>query len=214
MTVNTVAVLPGALTLDDQVYDPHTGFRDWAAIVCLMRDGDDVVITLASDPTPLRVPAHLPMQVHRRPSPSEADVAEFHPDAEVADAAHLSGMYAGDLAALAQAARARRESGVPAVEPETPAAAALRPLVAMYGGDLELVMEAIAGVAPDQVLAAARHAALAQSGANHVTPKPVEDDQVGAVTAAEVEERLGGWYAGDLAALLAPPPDAQPPAAD
>lgn len=214
MTVKTVAVLPGALTLDDLVYDPHTGFRDWTAIVSLARDADDVVITLASDPTPLRVPGHLPMQVHRHAPPSETEDPQFHPDAEVADAAHLSGMYAGDLAALAQAARIRREAGVPSVEPETPAAAALRPLVAMYGGDLELVMEAIAGIAPDHVLAAARHAALAQSGANHITPKPVEDEQVGAVTAAEVEQRLGEWYAGDLSALLPPTPKAEPPSAD
>jgi hypothetical protein len=163
-----------------------------------------VVITMAGDERPLRVSTCCPVQVRRRVGPltSEADEAQFPPDAPTASSAQLAQLYVGDIEALRQAARDHRADNRVTPHAETPAAAALRPLVAMYGGDLELVLEAIAGVAPDQVLAAARKAAMTESLAHHVTPRPVEDEQASNDANQMVEERMVGWYAGDIEALL------------
>lgn len=208
MTVRTQTILPTALTLDDHIWDPHEGVLAWVPIVALVRAGDVVEITLACDAAPLRVAVDQPIQVHRHVGPltPDADEAQFPPDAPTASPEQLAELYAGDIAALREAAQAHRERAKARPGGETPATAALRPLVAMYGGDLELVMEAIAGVAPDQVLAAARHAAMAQAFSEHVTPKPVEDEGASNEANESVEERMDGWYGGDISALLPPKP--------
>jgi hypothetical protein len=204
MTVRTENILPTSLCLDDHIGNPHEGGITWVPIVGLSRDGDHVLIMLAGEDRPLQVSTCCPVQVRRHVGPltPEADEAQFPPDAPTASPGQLAQLYVGDLDALRQAAREHSADTQATPQSETPAAAALRPLVAMYGGDLELVLEAIAGVAPDQVLAAARHAAMVQSLGHHVTPKPVEDEQASNEANLMVEERLGGWYAGDIEALL------------
>lgn len=204
MIVRTVNILPTALSLDDHVWDPREGVAAWVPIVALSRNGGFVEVTLECDPEPLRLPARSPIQVHRHVEPTRFgdDDAPGQPEVagEVTD--DLAQLYVGDLSALREAARAHRARVAAQPSAETPATAALRPLVSMYGGDLELVLEAIAGVAPDEVLTAARKAAMSLASSRHGTAGPVLDEQATNEANQSVEDRLGGWYPGDLGALL------------
>jgi hypothetical protein len=178
------------LSLADLVWDDHPEQQRWLTIVSIVLDGDHVLVTCAGDEQPLRIPADAFVGVRRivRTSPHPGDDADMH--------ALVAGHYPGDVAAASAAAAAHAD----AHQPPRPSGSPTQPYPnahyeGLYGGDLDHVVDAVGGT-PDPQTRDLRHAAtqrhLADAPAGSAAAEPTAE------TDEELDERMSGWYAGDI----------------
>lgn len=180
------SVFPARLGLGDLLFDPHEGFDAWLPIVALALEAEHVVVHLGSDPEPVALPVGRLVKVQRA-SEEELEVA---PGVEVS--ADKSNFYAGDIVAARTAARQHT-----ATTPPTPTGDG-RPAdpykSAWYPGDLDSVMGQSEGSAQ---AGERRRQAMSEKSKSAPRRKVSDQDEV-MKESDEVEERMGGWYAGDL----------------
>jgi hypothetical protein len=200
MSAQPENIMPSRLTLDDQIWDPHAGVEGWRPIVSLARVGDTVVIAVENDPKPLQVPAQVPVHVLRRMGPLGlvAERADAHDESASGADERLSCCY-GDLAGLTAA---HVEHSYGSVRSNGPAVPHPERLDGWYTGDLGEVPDSEAGVEAQRALQVARAAAMARMLDKHNARGPVVDEADSNDAVAEVEDRLPGWYGGDLSALI------------
>jgi hypothetical protein len=194
MTVDVDRIPALQLSLADMVWDDHPEQQRWLTVVSLALDVDHVLVTCAGDERPLRIPADAFVGVRRLvPAvPNAGDEAEVH--------AQISGFYPGDVA-LARAAAAAHAD---AHQPPRPSNSPTQPYPnshyeGLYGGDLDHVVDAVGGT-PDAETRDLRHAATRR----HLTD-PHDASSVAEPTAEtdeEIDERMSGWYAGDIGFIV------------
>ncbi len=178
------------LSLADMVWDDHPEKLRWLTVVSLARDVDHVLVTCAGDDLPLRIPADALVGVRRivASHPHAGDEAEVH--------AQISGSYPGDVSSASAAVAAHADAHLP----PRPSATPTRPYPnshyeGLYGGDLDHVVDAVGGT-PDAGTRDLRDAATKR----HLTD-PRDASSVAEPTAEtdeEIDERMSGWYAGDI----------------
>jgi len=194
MTVDVDRIPALQLSLADMVWDDHPEQQRWLTVVSLALDADHVLVTCAGDERPLRIPADAFVGVRRLvPAvPHTGDDAEVH--------AQISGYYPGDVALARAAASAHAD----AHQPPRPSAAPTQPYPnshyeGLYGGDLDHVVDAVGGT-PDTETRGRRHEATRR----HLTD-PHDSSSVAGPTSEtdeEIDERMYGWYAGDIGSIV------------
>lgn len=203
-------VFPVRLNLDDLLYDVRAS--RWLPLVALRLTDTAVLATLQDNPEPLALPKGRLVQV-RRVVVEEPEV----PSDEI-----YRTWYGGDLAAAAAAHAERNQAPVRApasagsdpyahaeLSSETPEVAAgdlagpaptpmaetPDPITGWYAGDLDAVL--IEHAATRAEIEARRQAHMSQKSTSR--PRPKGSDQTEVFQASdEVEERMGGWFGGDL----------------
>lgn len=182
------------LSLSDMIWDDHPAQQRWLGIVALALDAHHVVVTCEGDDQVLRFPGDVLVSV-RRIVPA---VPQTGDDAEVQ--ALIAAAYPGDVATARAAAAAHAHAhGAP-----TPSSSPTRPYPnshyeGLYGGDLDHVVDAVGG-SPDLQPRDLRDAATRR----HLTD-PHDSSGIAAPTAEtdeEIDERMSGWYAGDIDAIV------------
>lgn len=194
MTVRTETVPASWLTLHDQIWDPHPGAEGWRAVVSLAREGDDhLLVGLKSDPKPLRVACCSAVRVLRDHAEADAEEieAEAYHEAVEASGERLSGSFSGDLAALTAAA-AEHAARTRVTMNSEPGTHHPKHLHGWHAGDLAPIPEA----------EAARALAMARTAHRHACRCAVEDEQASNEAVEAVEDRMTGWYGGDLEAII------------
>lgn len=180
------------LSLADMVWDDHPEKQRWLTIVSLARDVDHVLVTCAGDDLPLRIPADALVGVRRivASHPHSGDEAEVH--------AQISGSYPGDVSSASAAVAAHADAHLP----PRPSATPTQPYpnshyAGLYGGDLDHVVDAVGGT-PDSGTRDLRDAAAKRlSAAQEATAA-----EPTAETDEELDERMSGWYGGDIGAVV------------
>ena len=177
------------LSLADMVWDDHPDQQRWLTVSSLELDVDHVRVTCTGDELPLRIPADALVGVRR----IVASVASSGDEAEVQ--AEIAGFYPGDVASVRAAVAAHAAAHLP----PSPSASPTRPYPnshyeGLYGGDLDHVVDAVGGT-PDAGTRGLRDAATKR----HLTD-PHESGAAAptAETDEEIDERMFGWYAGDI----------------
>ena len=190
MTVDVDRIPALQLSLADMIWDDHPEQQRWLTVVSLALDVDHVLVTCAGDDQPLRIPVDALVGVRRLIAsvPNTSDEAEVH--------AQISGYYPGDVASASEAVAAHADAHLAPQPSGTPT----RPYpnshyAGLYGGDLDHVVDAVGGT-PDTQTRDLRHAATQR----HLSDAP---DASGAAeptaeTDEEIDERMAGWYAGDI----------------
>ena len=189
MTVDVDRIPALQLSLADMVWDDHPEQRRWLTVVSLALDVDHVLVTCAGDGDPLRIPVDAFVGV-RRIVPSEPQSGD---EAEVN--AQMSGYYPGDVASASAAVAAHADAHL---QPR-PSGSPTHPYPnshyeGLYGGDLDHVVDAVGGT-PDAQTRDLRDAATKR----HLTdPHESGVAEPTAETDEEIDERMSGWYAGDI----------------
>lgn len=177
------SVFPARLSLGDLVFDPHEGVDAWLPIVALTLEAEHVVVRLGSDPEPVALPVGRLVKVHRAPEElGDTPVAEENVD----------NVYAGDIVAARAAVAARQHAATTAAIPSGDGRPADPYKSAWYPGDLDSVMGKGAEEAGER-----RRAVMSEKSTSAPRRKVSDQDEV-MKESDEVEERMGGWYAGDL----------------
>lgn len=193
MTVDVDRIPALQLSLADMVWDDHPEQQRWLIVVSLARDVDHVLVTCAGDQLPLRIPADALVGVRR--------IVAAHTHGGDEDVhAQISGYYPGDVASASAAVAAHADAHLP----PRPSATPTRPYPnshyeGLYGGDLDHVVDAVGGT-PDAGTRDLRRAATKR----HLTD-PRDASGVAEPTAEtdeEIDERMAGWYAGDIGFLV------------
>ncbi|MGB7980548.1 MAG: hypothetical protein WCF36_07120 [Candidatus Nanopelagicales bacterium] len=198
MDTHLDTVFPLQLTLEDLIYDDHDGQQHWSQVVGLAADGDAVMVVCEGDPEPLRLPVSRPVRVRRRDASEHAGAPGQGEDVDfVAD------YYPGDLDS-AMAAHAQ-----PQLTPVRSRPGLSEPHYdGVYGGDLDHVIAALGGKSKDadRVALEARAAAFLR---RMLAPEVEDvDEDAAAEDNDSVNERMAGWYAGDLGSIMPPRKDA------
>ncbi|MGV1005033.1 MAG: hypothetical protein ACOYEV_09765 [Candidatus Nanopelagicales bacterium] len=208
----TRSVFPLRLNLGDLLYDPH--LEHWLPVVALRLTESAVLVSLGDDPDPVALPQGRLVKVRR----AAEDTEEIHDEI-------YQTWYAGDLAAVSAAHAAHSRIVEPTVErpaaapyaaselntetPEVAAGALLDKgphpvppmtdfpdqLTGWYAGDLDAVL--IEHAATRAEVEARRQAHMSAKSTSTPRPKGSNQDEVFEAS-DEVEERMGGWYGGDL----------------
>jgi hypothetical protein len=196
MTDHVDRIPPVQLTLEDSLRITVEGREQWAPVLGLVRTGDIVVATCAGLDTALALSATVPVVVLR------SDQSAYGDDGEVYEA--MSGWYAGDVSEVGKAVSEHTRT-----DGEARAPSARRPsnfqrdpsLVGIYGGDLDHIMDAM-GAAPADEDARSRRAQVQRTLAEAAAARAAHAPQPGEPETDEiteaVEERMAGWYAGDV----------------
>lgn len=182
------------LSLSDMIWDDHPAQQRWLGIIALALDDHHVVVTCEGDDQVLRVPVDVLVSV-RRIMPA---VPQTSDDAEVQ--ALIAAAYPGDVATARAAAAAHADAHAA----PRPSASPTRPYPnshyeGLYGGDLDHVVDAVGG-SPDlqprdlRDAATRRHLTDAHD-ASAVAEPTAETDE-------EIDERMSGWYAGDIGFIV------------
>lgn len=194
MTVDVDRIPALQLSLADMVWDDHPEQQRWLTVVSLALDVDHVLVTCAGDALPLRIPADAFVGVRRLvPAvPQAGDEAEVN--------AQISGSYPGDVASASAAVAAHADAHLPPKPSGTPT----HPYPnshyeGLYGGDLDHVVDAVGGT-PDASTRDLRDAATKRHrtdphDASSVAGPTAETDE-------EIDERMYGWYAGDIGSIV------------
>ncbi len=198
MDTHLDTVFPLQLTLEDLIYDTHEGQHHWLNIVGLAAAGDAVMVVCEGDAEPLRLPVSRPVRVRRRDASEHAGTPAHGEDADfVAD------YYPGDLdsakAAHAQPQLTPVRSGPGPSEPHYDG---------VYGGDLDHVIAALGGRSKEGDRAALEARAAAFLRRMHAPDIDEVDEDAAADDNESVNERMAGWYAGDLGSIMPPRRDA------
>jgi hypothetical protein len=190
MTVDVDRIPALQLSLADMVWDDHPDQQRWLTVVSLVLDGDHILVTCAGDDQALRIPADALVGVRRLvPSvPHAGDEAEVN--------AQIAGYYPGDVASASEAVAAHADAHLPPKPTGTPT----QPYPnshyeGLYGGDLDHVVDAVGGTPDAQTrdlrkAATKRHLADAHDASGAAEPTAETDE--------ELDERMSGWYAGDI----------------
>jgi hypothetical protein len=190
MTVDVDRIPALQLSLADMIWDDHPEQQRWLSVVSLALDGDHVLVTCAGDSVSLRIPAEAFVGVRRLiPAvPHTGDEAEVN--------AQISGYSPGAVASASAAVAAHAD----AHRPPKPSAPMTHPYPnshyeGLYGGDLDHVVDAVGGT-PDVATRDLRNAATRRhrtdpQDASSVAGPTAETDE-------EIDERMSGWYAGDI----------------
>ena len=190
MTVEVDRIPALQLTLADLVWDDHPEQQRWLTVVSLALDVDHVLVTCAGDQQPLRIPVDALVGVRRLvPAvPQVGDEDELH--------ARIAGYYPGDVASATQAVADHTDAHLS----PTPSGSTSQPYPnshyeGLYGGDLDHVVDAVGGT-PDE---ATRDRRL-EATRRHLTERRDAPDAEQPTTESdeELDERMSGWYAGDI----------------
>jgi hypothetical protein len=190
MTVDFDRIPALQLSLADMIWDDHPEQQRWLTVVSLALDVDHILVTCSGDDQPLRVPVDALVGVRRLvPSvPSASDESEV--------TAQISGYYPGDVASASVAVAAHAD----AHQPPKPAGPRTQPYPnshyeGLYGGDLDHVVDAVGGTPDAQTrdlrdAATKRHLTESRDASGAAEPTAESDE--------ELDERMSGWYAGDI----------------
>jgi len=190
MDTHLESVFPTQLTLEDLIWDDHDGHHSWCRVVGLAADGEFVIATCEGDGAPVRLPVSRPVRVRHRAAEPLAEA-----DREAAEDDIISGYYAGDVESAVAAAAQPRPTPVRSVT-----TAAEPHYDGVYGGDLDHIVDALGTTPADRDARDRRAAAYRRRAAD--AAKTAEVDDAAAADANEsVDERMAGWYAGDIDAL-------------
>ncbi len=190
MTVDVDRIPALQLSLADMVWDDHPDQQRCLTVVSLVLDGDHILVTCAGDDQALRIPADALVGVRRLvPSvPHAGDEAEVN--------AQIAGYYPGDVASASEAVAAHADAHLlpkPTGSPTQPYPNSH--YEGLYGGDLDHVVDAVGGTPDAQTrdlrkAATKRHLADAHDESSVAEPTAETDE--------ELDERMSGWYAGDI----------------
>ncbi len=177
------SVFPARLNLGDLLFDAHQGRDGWLPVVAISLEAEHVVVRLGDDPEPVRLPVGRLVKVRR--------ATEEPGETPVVSKENAGTFYAGDIVA-AQAAAAARQRAAAAPVPAGDGRPADPYKSAWYPGDLDSVMGAEAAEAGER-----RRAVMSEKSTSAARRKVSDQDEV-MKESDEVEERMGGMYAGDL----------------
>jgi hypothetical protein len=186
---------PLELTLEDSIWDERLDVPGWARVVGLALDGDHVRVTL-DDPegTVVRLPGIIPIRVKRTAAVGEEGAVDDQ----------MAAWYAGDVDSVGAAMTAHAQPVAPAPDPgrAVPAFARDPELVGIYGGDLDHVMDAVGAASHDARARTLRDEVTRRNLAEAAAHPPARPEAADAEAEDSQDERMAGYYGGDLGSVL------------